>query len=519
MTPSQRIALNTLATYSRSVLGAALALFASRWVLRALGQTDYGLFSVVGSIIVFIVFFNTVMSGSVSRHYAYAIGQGNPEEVSRWFNAALNIHIFLAVGLILIGWPIGEYVIVRYLNIPADRLQTCQWIFRISLPSAFFGIFSVPFVAMFTARQYITERAFWGLVQSAFSFGLAWGLTIIPGDALLNYAVGMASIQILIYSAFIFRAFFKFTDCRIKWGYWFDKSRLKGIFSFAVWNMISNFGTILRNHGSAILLNIYYGPQVNAAYGIANQVSVQSNQLSAAMMGAFYPEITTSEGRGDRQRMLTLSRRACKYGTLLILIIVIPLMTEMNYVLRLWLNEPPAYTALFCRLILLTFLIDRLSSGYMMAINAKGRIAAYQATIGTIMVLTLPLAWLFLHLGFAPTSVGFAFVTTMVAGSVGRMLWAWRFFGISLNRWLADVVLPCAAVAIVALTGAFVPFWLLPASFGRLIVTTFSSLAASCLVAWIYAIDLSERTYIIQNLKRAARKLNLPGYGIPKTTR
>jgi hypothetical protein len=237
------------------------------------------------------------------------------------------------------------------------------------------------------------------------------------------------------------------------------------------------------------------------------------------MMNAFYPEITTSEGRGDRQRMLALSQRACKYGTLLILMLVIPLITEMDYVLKLWLHEPPAHTALFCRLILLTFLIDRLTTGYMMAINAKGRIAASQATTGTIMALTLPLAWLFLYLGFAPTSVGFAFIITMAAGSIGQMLWVRHFLGVSLNNWLTNVVLPCAVVAIAAQLSAFLPYWFLPASFVRLMVTIFAGLVAFFLMAWIYAIDNAERRYIIQNLKHVIRKLNSSWYGTLKTTK
>jgi Na+-driven multidrug efflux pump len=159
MNPSQRIVLNTAATYTRSVLAVALALFSSRWVLNALGQTDFGIFSVVGSLIIFIVFLNSVMAASAGRHYAFAIGQGNNTEVNRWFNAAFSVHLCLAVFLTLIGWPIGEYLISHVLNIPADRVQTSLGVFRVSLISAFVSMISIPFVAMFTAKQRIAELA------------------------------------------------------------------------------------------------------------------------------------------------------------------------------------------------------------------------------------------------------------------------------------------------------------------------------------------------------------------------
>lgn len=508
MTPSRRIALNTAATYARSVFSLALGLFSSRWVLGALGQTDFGLFSVVGSLIVFIVFLNGIMAGSAGRHYAYAIGQGNPDEVKRWFNAAFSIHLCLALGLIVAGWPIGEYVIAQHLTVPPGRLPTCLLVFRISLASTFFGMVSVPFIAMFTAKQHIAEVALWGLVQSVLYFSFAWCLPHISGDLLMIYAVGMAAISIFIQIVQVCRAASTFHECGINLRYWFDRSRLQEIFSFAVWNLIGSLGAVLRNQGSAILLNIYFGPKVNAAYGIANQVSTHSNQLSTAMMGAFYPEITVSEGRGDRARMLDLSLRACKLGTILALLFAVPLMAEMNYVLKLWLIEPPAHTSLFCRLILSTFLIDRLTFGYMMAVNAHGRIAAYQATLGTTLLMTLPLAWLFLHSGYAPTSVGIAFVITMGICSLGRVLWTQRLFGIPAGRWITGVVMPCVFVAASGTLGAAILRWFLPASFARIILSSMISLALSLVSTWFFALDNLEKKFICQSFERLINKLS-----------
>ncbi|MGA2915468.1 MAG: hypothetical protein ABSE89_05530 [Sedimentisphaerales bacterium] len=508
MNPSQRIVLNTAATYTRSVLSAGLVLFSSRWVLNALGQSDYGLFSVVGSIIVFITFLNAVMAGSAARHYAFSIGQGDLLEVNRWFNAALSIHLILAAVLVLIGWPVGEYVIAHILTIPADRISACIQVFRVSLVSAFASMVSIPFVAMFTAKQRIAELAAWNMFYSLMTFVLAWILTSAPGDRLLFYAVGMVGILVFVQFAQVFWAVAIFHECRINYHQWLDKHRFKEILSFACWNLIGSFGSILRNQGSAILLNIQFGPKVNASYGIANQVSAQTDQLAAAMIGAFSPEITTSEGRGDRTRMLSLAQRANKFGTLLVLLFAIPLMVEMDYILKIWLREPPLHTALFCQLILATFIIDRLSVGNMMAVNARGKIAAYQATLGTCLVLTLPLAWIFLKLGAPPTSVGVAFIITMIAVSAGRVLWVRQLFAMLVSQWLGAVVLPSLIVGSAALFAAMAIRWLMPVSLARLVCVTAVSIVTALVTAWFLALDKGEREFFGQNLRRFLSKIN-----------
>lgn len=490
-----------------------MALFGSRWVLNALGQTDFGLFSVVGSIIVFITFLNSVMAGSAARHYAYSIGQGDPAEVNRWFNAALSIHLILAVVLDLIGWPVGEYLISNVLTIPEDRISTCLLVFRLSLISAFVSMVSVPFIAMFTAKQRIPELAMWSMIYSILIFILAWSLSRLSGDRLLCYAIGMVSIFVFVKIAQIIWAMVIFHECSINRHQWFDKKRFKEIFSFASWSMIGSFGAILRNQGSAILLNLYFGPRVNAAYGIANQVSTQTNQLAAAMIGAFSPEITTSEGRGERQRMLFLAQRASKFGTILVLVFAVPLMVEMDYVLKIWLKEPPLHTSLFCRLILATFIIDRLSVGNMLAVHALGKIAAYQATVGTFLVLTLPLAWIFLKFGAPPTSVGVAFVITMIAMSAGRVFWTRRLLDVNIMQWIKTVVFSCVIVASAAALAAIAVSSLMTMSFMRLVSVTSVSVAASLLTTWFFALDKPERVFFKQNLKRILNKIGIFNHG------
>jgi len=507
MNPSQRLVVNTAATYGRSVFAMVLALFSCRWVLNALGQTDFGLFSVVGSTIVFISFLNQVLANSVSRHLAYSIGSGNSEESNRWFNAALSIHVCFASVLIMIGWPIGEYAVTHILTIPADRMHACVWTFRVSLISAFVSMVSVPFVGMFTAKQHISEMAVWGILQSSLMFVLALFLSRFSGDLLCVYAIGMGAIIVLIQVILASRALRVFPECRLVFQQWCDSHRFKEITHFAFWNLIGSFGSTCRDEGTAILLNLYFGSRENAAYGIAKQVSGQTNQLASAMLGAFSPEITASEGRGDRKRMLFLTDLANKFGTILVLLFAVPLMVEMEYILVIWLETPPPSTAMFCRLILVTFILDRLSNGYLLAVNAYGRIVGYQATIGGTVLMTLPLAWLFLAMGASASSVGFAFIITMTIISIGRLFWARRLFGVSISRWSRAVVLPSSIIGLTALFGALAVQWLMPASFLRLLCVVAASTTASVLMMWFFALTSGERVFAYDHGQRLLERL------------
>ncbi len=499
---SRRIILNTSATYIRSVIGVAFALFSIRWVLGALGPVDFGLYMVVGTLIVFITFINSVLAGSAGRFFAFSIGQGDPDDLNRWFNAALSLHFSMATILTLVGWPIGEYCINHVLTIPPDRVLASLWIFRISLVTAFIGMASVPCIAMFTAQQRIFELALWGLLQTFATFILAWTLTLVAGDRLIFYAIGMAGISCLVFLIQVARAAGIFPACRIRTTYWFDFRRSREMFAFACWTAIGCLGTMLRNQGSALLINTSHGPVANAAFGLANQVSLQTTRLSDSMLGAMKPEMALREGRGDRSRMLSLATRACRFGTLLAAFFSIPLIVEMDFVLQLWLGNPPAHTATMCRLMLTVFLVNQLTAGYMMAVIARGKIVAYHLTLGTMMVLTLPLAWLFLKLEYSPSSVVSAAVITMCGCSLGRVFWVRHMFNIPIRSYIAQVFLPCVATIGTAALLACGPALCLAPSLLRLALTCCAGVSAVAAIGWRVVLNTDERRFLVGGAKR-----------------
>jgi O-antigen/teichoic acid export membrane protein len=510
MTGAQRIVFNALASFSRSVFGMALGLFSSRWLLQALGPVDYGLMGVVGSLIMFITFFSHITAGASARFFAYSIGSGDLEETRRWFNTSLSLHVAIPLAVILVGLTLGEYAIVHYVNIPADRLWTARWVFRFSLVSAIWSMCATPYLGMYTAKQRIAERSIWDVVVSVANFFFYYGLTRYRGDKWLLCSAGIVLISVSVGVIQVVRAHLKFPECRIHFPYWWQRRRMRAVFAYSGWTVFGALGGLFRGQGTAILLNRYFNPlqhpQVNAAYGIGNQVTAYTQVMSSSLMNAFSPEITALEGRGERERMLRQSLRASRFATFLILLLAMPLMIETDYLLQLWLREPPPLAAIFCRLILAVCLIDNLTVGQMVAVAAKGQIAVYQVVLGTLLILTLPIAWGLLHLGLPPQSIGVAFIATVTLCSAGRVLGAMWLLDASPRKWLRGVLMPCLGVVLVSgFAGLIVKQLLGDAGLVRLVLVIAATSVMSLSLGWWLVLDLPAKSFVIVHLRKILR--------------
>ena len=333
MSPNKRIFLNIVATYGRSLFALVCGLFSGRWALQALGEVDFGLNGVVGGLTMFISFFNSVLAYSIGRFYALSVGaalkKGNEadglEECRRWFSIAVVIHTVVPALLLLVGYPIGEWAVRCFLTIPADRVGSCVWVFRFVCISCFLGMVSVPFNAMYTAKQYIAELTVYSFATTLFNFCFLYYMVTHPDFWLTKYAFWSCLMAVLPQLIISIRGCFIFKECRFSWHYAFDQSRFGSLFKYTGWQMFGNLGSLARGQGMAVLVNKYFGPSVNAAMSIGNTVNGQANSLAGAMQGAFMPAITTAYGSGDMTQTRNLMYRACKFGVLLSFIFTLPL--------------------------------------------------------------------------------------------------------------------------------------------------------------------------------------------------
>lgn len=511
MSPNRRILLNIVATYGRSLYALVCGLFISRWVLAALGKTDFGLYGVVGGMTVFITFLNTLLSTATGRFYAYAEGlsqksaaEGQPEvgleECRKWFSTAVMLHTIVPVVLVIVGYPIGLYAVEHWLTIPVERLDACRWVFRFVCISCFVGMINVPFQAMYTAKQYIAELTIYGVAATTANVFFMYFMVTHPNDWLAKYALWMCLVSVVPQVIICLRAIKVFPECHFRPSYAWNRGRVLELAAFAFWQAFGGLGIIFRGQGIQILVNKYFGPAYNASMSIANQVAAQSQTLSGAMQGAFAPAITTACGAGRYDEMRALAYRTCKFGMLLALIFVLPLALELRTILTLWLVDPPPYTAELCWCVLLMAVIDKSASGHMLAVAAHGKIAAYQIFLGGSLILTLPLAWFMVAKEFEFVSIGWAMVLTMLICSWGRVWFARKLVGMSARYWMFKIMFPLGIVVGVVGAAGYLPHFVLASGLPRVFATTIVCEVLLLPLAWFVLLDSSERLYLTNRI-------------------
>lgn len=515
MTGTNRILLNTFATYARSVLSLLMGMFSVRWVLAALGKSDYGLFGVVGGIVVCIQLLNVVMSNAVARFYAFAIGETvdmgrkqGEELLMSWFNAAFSIHAFLPVLLVIIGYPIGVWAIENWLVIPSARIQACLWVFRLSILSAFFNMVSVPYIAMYKAKQLIAELTVWEMLRSVITFTGAYMLLYVETDRLIVYAAIMALAPSVVLLIQVCRARKVFGFCRVRIGCLFDREKIQRVIVFGACDLFSSLGVVVRDNGAAFVVNKVFGPLVNSAYSVANGLSSQANILASAMHGALMPAVTSFEGAGERQKAIRLSHQSCKFCTLLVLLFAIPLYMEADMVLRLWLGNPPEFAATLCRCALVSMACAKVGLGYHMSILALGKVGRYQFTLGFISYLTVPVMY-FLAKAFGVVGVGYALVANSIAQSLTRVIFARSLVGVRFGYWAARILLPVLLSMALSIFAGYAPYCYMEASFARIVVTTLVVVSSLSLASWFVVLDGEERSFFLSRLHLIMQRVDV----------
>lgn len=477
----------------------------------ALGEVDYGLMGVVGGMTVFISFLNGWLASSTGRFYAYAIGmaQKNPddglEECRKWFSTAMFIHTVVPVGLMIVGYPLGSWAVSHFLTIPPDRISACLWVFRFVCVSCFVGMISVPFNAMYGAKQYIAELTLYSFVTSTLNIFVLYYMLTHIGKWLVCLSAWSCLLSIAPQVIITIRAIKLFPECRLRLKYCLSKTRFKQLSNFAGWQLIGSFAVILQGQGVAVLVNKFFGPPVNAAMAIANTVNGHANSLASSLLGAFMPAITTACGAGDMDRMRKLAFGACKFGMVLLLIFIIPLAAELKEVVRLWLKNPPQYTVGLCWCLMIVLVMDTTTIGHMAAILAKGRIALYQVVLGGFRLMIIPLAWIFVANGFGVYSVGVALAIVMSIHALLRLVFAERLVDMSCRYWVRHIMGPVFAVSLVSFAAALSMRCLMSEGFGRVVITTVVSETLFLPFCWMFVLEKRERDVVLSKVKQVVR--------------
>lgn len=515
MSPNTRIVVNATASYGRSLLTLACGLFSSRWILEALGQSDLGIFGVVGGLIGFITFFNSLMAGSTGRFYGYYVGAAQADgtekglEVARkWFNTSLSIHVPLSIVLLVVGYPIGVWAVRNWLVIPPDRIDGAVWIFRFSCLTAFLSMVSVPFNAMYYAKQYIAELTVYSVVTTLLNFVFVYYMVSHPGDWLVRYGAWSCAMAIIPSVIIDVRALVVFKECRVRRRYWFIWDCLKELFSYSGLRLILFVSGLLRGNGISLVVNKAFGTSVNAAQGIAGRLNSYTSSLSESLWGALSPAINNAMGAGDIGRVWKLAMSAEKICLVFSFAFCIPLCLELDEILLLWLKNPPDYIygLVFCGII--SYLICVVQRGHGAVINASGKIAGMAITEGIVSLLVVPISIALIWAGFGPYSVGYAAVIVAALVSCVILYFARRLFKCSIRTWIVRIIIPGGLLCLVASAVGFSTRFLMDPSFVRVVVTTVLSECTLLGASWLIFLSDDERRMVRERyLMRLARKL------------
>lgn len=445
-----RILINTAILYFKLIFTIIVNLYSTRLILNAMGVEDFGIVNLVSGIVAMLSFFQNSLTISTQRFLSVNKGKKDNDMQIKIFNTSIVIHLLLGIALVIILESIAPLVFNSSIQIPLERINASQMLYQLTILGTFFVIISVPYDATLNAHENMLIYSIASIIESMIRLAGAIILVRYGNDKLVFYGLLLITIRLV---SMVFKSVYchlKYSDARIKISK-FSLHSLREMLSFAGWNAIGGFSVSLRSQGIAIVLNIFQGVILNAAYGIANQLLGQLTNFTATISKAMAPQIMQSKGAGEENHMMSLSLKQCKYSYILLLFFAIPLYAEMPLVLRLWLKQIPDYGISFCRLILLVSLVQQITIGMQTLIQANGRIALYQSLMSLLIMLNIPFAYFILKMGYNPNLVIVAMLFLEIICLVARLILAHRLVGLSYELTRKELMTPVLIISAISI--------------------------------------------------------------------
>ena len=496
-----RIAKNTLMLYIRMFVLMLVGLYTSRVVLAALGENDFGIYTVVGGVVAMFTVISGALNSAIQRFITFELGKGSEAQETKVYSTAVIIQLALALIIVILAEPIGLWFIDHKMTVDPSRVPAARLVLHFSLLAFVVNLMSVPQMASITAHERMSAYAWIGILDGLLRLAVALLIARSSTDRLVMYAALMAGVVLIVRTAYIIYCRANLPDCRFRPV--FDRNLLKEMFSFAGWNFIGVTSGVLRDHGGNILVNLFSAPAVNAARGVAVQLNGAVQGFVTNFMTAVNPQITKSYASGDSEYMFTLVRRSSRLSFCLLYLIALPVIFNAEYLLGIWLKEVPAHAPLFVQLFLIFALSESMSNPMITAMLATGDICRYQLVVGGLQLLNLPVSYVCLKFGAMPE------VTVIVAIAISQIcLWA-RL--IMLNKATGFPILPFVSdvymTLLLKVVCATLVFPLLmnivkPDGFAGFVVSAGTCVIVTLLVIWSLGLEPDERQWVKDKLKR-----------------
>lgn len=498
-----RLAKNTMFLYFRMIFIMAVTLYTSRVVLRVLGVEDFGIFNVVAGVVAMFGFLNSSMSATTQRFISFSLGRGD-DNLNKVFSTCVLTHALIALGVLVLVESVGLWFLYNKMIIPEVRMDAAFWVFQFSALSTVVTVMSIPFNADIIAHEKMSAFAYISIVEVCLKLLIVFLLDVGNIDKLVLYGFLLLLVQCGIFLTYMGYCLRHFKESRFRFVY--EKKLFSEVFSFAGWNLWGYLASILYTQGLNILLNVFFGPVVNAARGLANQVDGAIRLFASNFQMAINPQIVKTYAAKDLESMHKLVFRSSKFSFFLLLALSLPVMIEAPVILRLWLSTVPDWTASFLRLMLVVVIVDSVANPLMTSAAATGRIKLYQSVLGGIQLLIVPVAYVVLRMGGEPNSVFVVHLCICLIAFAVRLFIVRGMIGLSIKKYLMEVCVKSGVVTVVATVLPLTLYFSMTNSLLSAIVVVFVSLGSVAVSAYAIGLTKSERVFVSDKIGQILAK-------------
>lgn len=445
---NKRIAKNTMLLYVRMLLTLLVSLYTSRVLLEALGITDYGVYNIVGGIVVLFSFLSNAMTGSTQRYLNYNVGLNDKEQLSKIFSSCLQAHFIITIFVLVLAETFGLWFVIEKLNIPDDRLFSAQVVYQFSVVTTCINIVRVPYNAAVIAYEKMSFFAYISIIESVLKLLIIYLLLLCTTDKLILYAFLLTVVSILIWHVYRVYCRNQYEICKYKNVK--SNSMLKELLSFTSWYLFGGAAVVGAKQGLNILLNIFHGVSVNAAVGVSNQVNSAIYGFVTNFQTAFNPQLVKLYAQGENEELFKLMVRATKFSFFMLFILSLPILINCEEILSVWLVNIPDYAVAFTMLTVLISYFDTVSAPLWTIIGATGKVRNYQIFVSLILFLCIPFSYLILKQGTSPVYVFYVNIVVNFLAYLYRLAYCHKYLKFRLLDYIFKALVPCVVTVLPA---------------------------------------------------------------------
>ena len=490
---------NTAILYFRMLFMMCISLYTSRVVLQVLGVEDYGIYNVVGGVVIIMLFLNDGMTTSTLRFLMYELGAGNKKKLNEVFVTSMNIHLLIALLIIVLAETAGLWFLQHKMILPPERLTAAFWCFQLSIITVAVDIISYPYYAVILSHEKMSAFAYISILDAVLKLLLVYLLLAFSMDRLILYAILYAGEKVLLRSVYEIYCKRHFGECSYRWFY--SKTLFKEMMSFAGWNIWGNMAYALCNQGVNILLNMFFGPVVNAARAVAVQVESAVSKFAVNFQMAINPQITKTYASGQMKEMHRLIFRSSRFTFCLLLILCLPIIVETPVFLSLWLKEVPEHSIVFVRLLLIILFVQQNGNPLTTAVAATGKVRKNEFVNGALVMTIAPFAYLMLKMGGSPWTVYAIHLCIAIIAFGTRLYLTMPLIEMKIGAYFDAVVKRCGLVLILSLVLPYLLKQLSDSGLGFAIITIVLTLISTAIVCFIVGLDGEERHFVLAKIK------------------